>query len=332
MSKQPSTRKKWLFRALKLVILVLVVWAVWGTLLEACDQLREGEQDWHFRPAWALIAGTLYLAGLLPAALFWHRVLRVLGQDAGFGKTLRAYLVGHLGKYVPGKAMVVIIRTGLVRGPRVHTGVAAASVFLETLTMMAVGAFLAAAILAVGIRGQNAMFWVAIGLMVVAGLPTLPPVFRRLARAVGIGKSDPVVAEKIERLGFPTLLTGWGLMALGWLILGLSYWATLRAMDISGLDPIGDLPRYTASVSLAMVAGFLLLISPGGIIVREGALMLVMIDYLRGLPGVEDPEATALVSAALLRLVWLGTELLIAGILYPLGMRKAHPVEPIPED
>ena len=59
-------------------------------------------------------------------------------------ETTRAYYVGHLGKYVPGKALVVIIRTGLISGPRVDTTVAAVSIFIETLTMMAVGAFLAA--------------------------------------------------------------------------------------------------------------------------------------------------------------------------------------------
>ena len=322
MDKQPSRRKKWLLRALKLVILVLVVWAVRRNLLEAWGQWHAGEQQWHFRPGWAVIAGTLYLLGLLPAAVFWYRALRVLGQDARFGKTMRAHLVGHLGKYVPGKAMVVIIRTALIRGPRVHTGVAAASVFLETLTMMAVGAFLAAPILALRIPGQTAKFWGAVGLMLVAVLPTLPPVFKRLARAVGVGKSDPAVAEKIGRLGFGTLLTGWVLMALGWFILGLSYWATLRAMDIGGLDPIGELPLYTASVSFAVVAGFLLLVSPGGLGVREVALMIVMTEYLRHLPDVKDPQATALASAALLRLVWLSAELLVAGVLYPLGMRK----------
>ncbi len=327
MNKQPSTRKKWLLRALKLLILVLVVWFVRRTLLEAWDQLHAGEQEWHFRPGWAAIAGVLYLVGLLPAAVFWYRVLRVLGQDARFGESMRAYFVGHLGKYVPGKAMVVVIRTGMIRGRRVNTGVAAASVFFETLTMMAVGAFLAAAILAVGFRGQTAKFWGAVGLMVLAGLPTLPPVFKRLAKAVGVGKSDPAVAEKIDRLGFGTLLTGWGLMALGWFILGLSYWATLRAMDLPGLDPIGELPRYTASVSLAMVAGFLLLVLPGGIGVREAALAELMIPYLAGLPGVASPELTAWASAALLRLVWLGAELLIAGILYPLGMRKPDRIE-----
>ena len=327
MNKQPSTRKKWLIRALKLLILVLVVWAVWGTLVDAWGQLHAGEQPWHFRPGWAVTAAALYLIGLLPAAIFWYRVLRSLGQDARFGETVRAHLVGHLGKYVPGKAMVVIIRTGLVRGRRVNTAVAAASVFFETLTMMAVGAFLAAAILAVVYRGHALIFWGAVGLMVVAGLPTLPPVFKRLAKMVGVGRSDPAVVEKMERLGFGTLFTGWVLMALGWFLLGLSYWATLRAMDIPGLDPIGELPRYTASVSLAMVGGFLLLVSPGGIGVREFFLTVLITPYLESLPGVASPDLTALASAALLRLVWLGTELLIAGILYPLGMRRSDPIE-----
>ena len=45
---------------------------------------------------------------------------------------------------------------------------------------------------------------------------------------------------------------GWGLMLISWGLLGLSYWAALEAMGIPGLDPIAQLPRYTASVSLAM--------------------------------------------------------------------------------
>ena len=83
----------------------------------------------------------LYLVGLLPEGLFWQRALRAMGQEAPLGRTLRAYYIGHLGKYVPGKAMVVVLRTGLICGPGVDAGIAAASVFLETLTMMAVGAF-----------------------------------------------------------------------------------------------------------------------------------------------------------------------------------------------
>jgi len=320
VSPEQSTRKKWLLRGIKLAIVALVFWAVWGTLSKAWGQLDE--HRWHLQPAWLIVSAGLYLLGLLPAGIFWHRVLLALGQDARFGETMRAYYVGHLGKYVPGKAMVVVIRTGMIRGHRVDTAVAAVSVFLETLTMMAVGAFLAAAFLAASLGDQGLAFWGAVGLMLCSGLPTLPPVFKRLVRLAGVGRSDPAIAKKIEKLSYRTLLIGWALLVLSWGLLGLSYWATLQAMGIAGLDPIGQLPRYTASVSLATVAGFLVLVPPGGIGVREAALAESMIRYLATLTP--QAELAAWASAFVLRLVSLVSELAISGILYLLGLRKAE--------
>jgi uncharacterized membrane protein YbhN (UPF0104 family) len=320
----PSTLKKWLLRGAKLVILIVVIWAVRRTLYQAWAQL--GGFQWNFQWGWVAASGALYLLGLLPASLFWHRVLRVLGQDAQFGEAARAYYVGHLGKYVPGKAMVVIIRTAMIRSHRVDTGVAAVSVFFETLTMMSVGAFLAAAFLAASFRDELPMLLAAVGLMVVAGLPTLPPVFKRLVRLVGVGKSDPRVAEKLNRLGYGTLLTGWGLMALGWVVLGLSYWATLKALQVPNLDLLAQLPRYTASVSLAMVAGFLIVVLPGGAIVREMTLAELMIPYLARL----TPEAqlVALASVAMWRLVSVSAELIVSSVAYPLGARRPEVAQP----
>lgn len=316
MSPERPAYQKWLLRALKLLVVVLVVWAVRRTLYDAWSQL--GEYRWQLHVGWVLVSALLYLLGLLLAGVFWHRVLLVLGQEARLGECLRAYFIGHLGKYVPGKAMVVVIRAGMVRSHRVDTALAAASVFFETLTMMAVGAFLAAAVLAVGFRGEAPRFWGAVGLMLVAGLPTLPPLFKRLARLAGVGRSDPDIAQKMDRLGGRTLVLGWVLMTVCWVLLGLSYWATLQAMGIPGLDPVGQLPRYTAAVALAMVAGFLLLVSPGGIGVREAALAALMIPYLKTIAP-ENAELIAWASAAVLRLVWLGAELAISAVLYPMG-------------
>ena len=321
MSPDRTAYQKWLLRAVKLLIVVLVVWAVRRTLYDAWSQL--GGYRWQLHVGWVLVAGVLYLLGLLLAGVFWHRVLRVLGQEARLGECLRAYFIGHLGKYVPGKAMVVVLRAGMVRSHRVDTALAAASVFFETLTMMAVGAFLAAAVLAVGFHDEAPRFWGAVGLMLVAGLPTFPPLFRRLARLAGVGRSRPDVAQRMDRLDGRTLLLGWFLMTVCWALLGLSYWATLQAMGIPGLDPIGQLPRYTAAVALAMVAGFLLLVSPGGIGVREAALAALMIPYLTTFVP-EHAELVAWASAAVLRLVWLGAELAISAILYPMGPRKAN--------
>ncbi len=289
----------------KLLVVIVVFWFVRHTIYEAVEQLAD--HPLRLSPGWLVAAAGIYLLGLLPAGLFWHRLLLTLGQDARLGETLRAYYIGHLGKYVPGKAMVVVIRAGLIRSHRVNTGVAAASVFYETLTMMSVGALLAAGILAAWFREHIFLCLVALALMIAAGLPILPPVFRRVAKFARVGRSDPLIADKLESLGVSTLLLGVGAMVICWLLLGISFWAVLQSMGVENTGLTANLPLYVAAVSLAMVAGFLSLI-PGGAVVRELVLTELLAPQLGG--------AVALTSAVVLRLVWLGGELIISGILY----------------
>ena len=206
MSQNRPNLKKYAMPVVKVAIVAIVFWFVRDTILTGLGKL--GQHPLRLQPGWLVAAGGLYLLGLLPAGLFWHRILQTLGQDAQLGETLRAYYIGHLGKYVPGKAMVVVLRTGLIRSHRVNTAVAAVSVFFETLTMMSVGAFIAAAILAVWFREQGFLCLVALGLMIGSGLPIVPPVFRRLVRMAGVGKSDPAVAAKIENLGWRSFWRG----------------------------------------------------------------------------------------------------------------------------
>ena len=189
----PSRARRWLSAAVKLLIVALVVWYVRRTLVDAWEQL--GERRWQFDLGWLTLSGALYLLGTLLCGLFWHRALLALGQQVSLSRALLAYYIVHLGKYVPGKAMVVILRAGLVRGQGIDAALAAVSVFFETLTMMSTGALMAAAIVAFWFREQRLLFWAALAIVVVAGAPTLPPVFRRLVRLVGVGKTNPVVAE-----------------------------------------------------------------------------------------------------------------------------------------
>ena len=131
------------------------------------------------------------------------------GKTSACGRAAGLSIIGHLGKYVPGKAMVVILRAGMIRGPGVDAPLAVVSVFFETLTMMAVGALMAAGIVAVWFRGQPLLFWASLGMMAVAGLPTLPPVFRRLVRIVGLGRLSPAATRKTRCLGYGTVVLGW---------------------------------------------------------------------------------------------------------------------------
>ena len=307
--------KKRLTLLAKVFVLALVIWFVRGTLVNAWREL--GQHEWSLRPWWLLVACGLYLLGLLPAGVFWWRLLRVCGQDARIGETLRAYYIGHLGKYVPGKAMVVVLRAGLIHGHRVDPGIAAASFFAETLTMMAVGAGLAAAVLAVRARDAHVLFLGAVALAIASMAPTIPPVFRRLARLAGVGRSQPAVTENLQRLGYTTLMGGWLSMLMVWGLLALSFWATIRALGVENLGPMEHFTGYLAAVSLSMVAGFLSLI-PGGLGVRD-AILLKLTARLLPLTAAE-----AALAAVMLRLVWLVSELVISGILYLCPFRNSE--------
>jgi uncharacterized membrane protein YbhN (UPF0104 family) len=260
-------------------------------------------------PGWLVLAGACYLVGLLPCWLFWHRTLHAMGQQPARMESLRAFYIGHLGKYFPGKALVVILRTGLIRSERCDTTVAAVSVFVETLTMMAVGAFVSAAILGTLFHEQVWLLLLAVGLMVCAGGPTLPPVFRRLVRLVGVRRANPDIDAALDGLDFRLMTYGWLTVGLGWGLLGFSLWAVLRAIPGTTDTAVSlfDLPLVTACVALAMVAGFLSLL-PGGIAIREFVIMTLLAPPFG--------DGAAMISAILLRLLWLLAELLLAAILY----------------
>jgi hypothetical protein len=305
------------------------------TVLAARTQLADSTWHWRPSPGWLVLSGLLYLLGMLFAGLFWHRVLLDLGQEPGLGETLRAYFIGHLGKYVPGKAMVIILRAGLLAGPRVDPAAAAAAVFVETMTMMAVGTALGAAIIAWLFPGERLLFWSAMGMTLISVVPTFPPVFRLAVRLVGLRKWSPMAVEKILGLGCRTLLWGWMLNVPAWLLIGLSLWAALRGVGLDGLEPLRQLPQYTCCVALATVAGILSMI-PGGLGARDAALA-VLIETL--LPQIHAASAAAaggmalaaspqaLVAAVMLRITVLAAEAVCAGVLYPLTfLRPDHAV------
>ena len=303
--------------AIRTLILALVIWGIWRAVDQARSELTE--YDFSFRKiqlGWLVVAGCLYFTGMLPMYWFWLRALRALGQHPGRLACLRAFYIGHLGKYVPGKAMVVVIRTSLLAQSGVDPVVASVSVFIETLTMMAVGAFVAASLITVQFGDQIQMQILAVVLMLATGVPLLPPLFRRIVKTLKLSRLSSKL--NLDGLTYRLMSLGFTANCIGWIVLGLSLWATLKAMPNTEMITLADLPRMVASTSLAMVAGFLSLL-PGGVGVRELVLNELLAPHVGG--------ATALASAVLLRLVWLATELIASGVLYVVAS-TSHGIDP----
>lgn len=314
--------KSWLKLAAKIVIFLVVIAGVWYNVAHAVkDMQTHGDSVGPIQWGWLIVAGIIYAAASVPMASYWYCVLRALGQQPSYGRALRAFFIGHLGKYVPGKAMVVVLRTSLIQGEHVEKTAAVVAVFIETLTMVAVGAAYSGVIVAGLFREQAVLLAVAVGLGLCAGIPTLPPIFRKVVVLLRVTRLNPRLEDHLQGLNYRLMFIGWGAYFLAWTLMGVSYLAAMQA--IPGAAAVGNpwlnLPLLIAAVGLAMVAGFVSLL-PGGFGIRE-LILMQLTSPVFGRP-------VAVVAAVLLRVSWMVAEILISIILYVLPFAFSRRKEP----
>ncbi len=281
-------------------------------------------------PTWLALAAVLYALGLLPGGMVLHESARVLGYRVSVPESLAAQIVGHLGKYVPGKAMVVVIRAGRLHGSGVPAVAASAAVFLETILMMAVGAAMAGALIFF-LPVPRWIAWAALLGGMAATVPTFPPLLRRVVARIG---ARPTVAGDSEdgEVGgndAPAAATfgggRWSRIGHDWRFFGLGWWWQLCSWGLIGGSfacvaagvPGGPqaaagfpltvfLIASVAAIALAMVAGFVSLL-PGGAGVRELTLTLIL--------GPVVGQTQALLAAILARGVFLVVEVAAAAVV-----------------
>ena len=98
--------RKRLIPAVKVVVAVVVAWGVGRHVLRTWRDLGRHELDLEVSPAFLTLAGLLYLVGLVLCGLFYDDLLKATSTPIPRLAAVRAYLISHLGKYVPGKGMV----------------------------------------------------------------------------------------------------------------------------------------------------------------------------------------------------------------------------------
>ena len=316
-TQTPSPKKKILKRiilAAQYLLAFAIVWLIWGKLESAWEQIQKKEFQLVLDGFWLTAAGTAYALSLAFPATYWFCALRHLGQRPAYGATLRAHIVGHLGKYVPGKIFVVLIRSGLLKGPGVDTTICVLSIFLEGLMQMAVGALVVCAVIlgwSIQTGDQNLLLG-SLFLFCLVGIPIFPPCFKLGVKIIGVKKfSDEV--QKVDQLSWKTFLFGVPLMIGYWLLLGLSFWCVLRGVGLNA--PFAAAwPSALLAITASMVAGFVLVVAPGGMGVREAIIVSLLTAPLAAFT--DTPEAAAAVSAAVLRILWIVVELICAGAFF----------------
>lgn len=345
-TEHPSSSLRWGKRLFRLVALSLVAWGIWHSIRNSTQTLGEQQaqleeqasrlraeavqaidpvekqqlqqraqrlsgqanQFWQASPKGLLLAGCLYAVGMLPPSLFWRRLLIAFEQTNHLLDIMWAYFYGNLGKYFPGKAMVIVLRLAALEPHAVKKTATSVTIFMETLTMMSVGGAVAALCLIL-LNLDWRLTVLAVGLLVATFIPTSPPVIQYLLPRLQKGVETSTLVQWTQRITWPLFFRGWITLTVGWLLNGLSLWMVLQSLpssEMADADWSVSVLSSCGACALAVVLGFVSLI-PGGAGVREVVITAV-------LNPVVGPIA-ALCGAIWLRIVWLGTELSVVGIL-----------------
>ena len=244
---------------------------------------------------WAVLACLLAVsAGYLARFAAWTRLASLFGLQAPAVRAGRAYFLSVLGRYIPGKLGLALIR---IEAYRPHSP---ERVALATGTEIVTALSAALVLMLGGIASAPGFFpawlkWAAPAGIAITLAILSPPVLHRLAGLVFrlTGREQP------ERLpGYRQMLGLTALYIIPGLLQGIGLYVLLLSL---GPVPPGSYLAITGAYYTAGLAGMLAIFAPGGLGVREGILMLV-------LPLVV-PKESAIIAALLLRFIMIAAEL-----------------------
>jgi hypothetical protein len=265
---------------------------------------------WQLAPGWAVVAlAGLELAWLLELGT-WRRILIGLGGYLRYRDAGAIWFLSNIIRYIPGNVWQFLGMAELAAERGVPRLVTLTSIVLHQAISTAAGLVLTALYFAVaGVRGNPLQ---GVGAEWIARLRLL-----LLFVPLGLLLLQPHILERMlnqgmRRLGRPPLRVTftWGQIwilllryAVVWLVMGLSFAALVRAMAPVTLD---DVPYLVASWAAAYVIGYLSLLTPSGLGVREGILALLLTAIM--------PAPVAAVTAIIARLWMVVGELAGGGV------------------
>lgn len=285
---RPSARLR---RGAVVLGLALVAWFMARSLGGQWAQVRGAAAT--LRPRWTLIAvaSVVVLATYALLVQSWRALLAGWGGRLEYWTGVRIWTVSNLARYVPGTLWSIGAMGVLADGAGVPPAAAGGAAILNTLLNLSAGFLVVTAL-----GGDYA-----------ARLAPRLPHARVLAAAVGVAgavllpaalpRLSAFAARLLRRDAPPALPLGTFVAALvanllAWFAYGVAFWLFARAL----LPGAGDnWAGYVAVFTGAYLTGFLALLAPGGLFVREGA-MVIALTTMGLVPSVVDATLLAVAS------------------------------------
>ncbi len=261
--KGSALKRKHLQYTIKILLGLLIVIAFYTLFRNGASWLEDfNRHNWEFNLIFLSASAVLLIASLVLAPAGWVMVSRSMGSKSSAGDLFAAWYASQLGRYIPGKVWLFAGRAGFLKSRGMKTGRAAATTAYELFFNVAsVGLIaLAGSLLVQGIQftgtGKTAVMAAGSALLLI---PLLHPVQRFLCRKKGIPyDSLPSPAVSVRMILIFTVL---------WLLRGISLYLLLLGTGITQTS----IARSVIAAPLSWFAGYIVVIVPGGIGIREAA-------------------------------------------------------------
>ena len=269
------------------------------------------------RPSTLLASFAAVLLALVANMMSWRAAMTSAGASVGLVEGGRVFFLSQLGKYVPGSVWPVLAQMELTRQHGISRARSGAAALMAMLIGVVTSSVLGAALVVLAQPEARTRYWWVL-LVVPVGVAILyPPVLHRL---LGLA------ARVLRKPAFDVPLSGSAILrsclwsVLMWALFGVHAW--LVAQDLAGAGEV-SLTGMTGAFALSWVVGFLFVVAPAGVGVREAALVVA-------LGGALTP-AGALALALISRVLMTLGDAVMAGV-GALGRRPtAGPGERAPE-
>lgn len=244
----------------------------------------------------------------------WRATVRAWGERLAWRSAATIWLVSNLGRYVPGKVWQLGAMSVLAQRHGVSASAAVGSALVVSLLHVVVG-FGVIAATGPALLGRILPAGAPLGPVLVAlgsALVLLPWLLPRLGALAGRWRGRPITIPPlpVRALGVAALGS-----AGGWLLSGAAFHLLTRATTGAAT---GDVAGSVAVFTLSYLAGFLALIAPGGIGVREAVLGGLLVAG----GGMTPPEATWVVVVSRL---WLTVLEIVPGAVLLLVVPSLRP-------
>jgi glycosyltransferase 2 family protein len=287
-------------RLAQLMLATLVVWLAWRELLPHWEEVRRARATMVLRWSWIAASAGLVLVSYAVLIQTWRRTVARWGHPLSVPTAARIWFVSNLGKYVPGKIWQITAMGAMAREAGVPaTAAIGSSLLIAVVNVLAGGLVVLLAAYDADLLPPAATI---IGAVLISSAVLLPRVIPQAAARIARWRGREILWPALSVGDVLVLFVG---CAVAWCLYGIAFqwlaWGTLG-------EASGATRYYIASFTVSYLAGFLALVAPGGVGVREIGVLTLLPQF--GLTTVGGAALLAVISR-----LWLTILELLPGLV-----------------